>query len=233
MQPGNLIIEKKVKSKTSNNEYLILIYDNCLVCTCPAGGKRQLCKHLISTIYENLEILQQNYPDYTNDLLNLIEIKQNKNLSREEKQIEYAKFIYSNKEIATAAHLNSVEIKNSDLKELDEIKNLCLSDEWLAKNFYNFFHQARNLHYSLFISEKNETILKLEKLGYITFQNINYEEIKKYDINNYYIFSATEKLTTNKLIPGFALQLKQNEYKNTKNDIGIKFLKEDCNIILK
>ena len=55
MRPSNIILEKQIKSKTSDNVYTVVIFDNAIACTCPAGGKKQICKHMVSVVHENLE----------------------------------------------------------------------------------------------------------------------------------------------------------------------------------
>lgn len=235
IEPKNLIIHETVKSKTSNNEYEIFIFDNCIACTCPAGGKKQLCKHLISTIHKNLEIINNINPDFCKQLCNLIELKQNKNISQDEKLKEYAKFIYSNKDIAAASHKNTNEIKDSDKRELDEIGVLLLNDTWLGVNFYDFIHLAQKTHFSIFAALKTKSLLMLEKAGYIQWQELTEDDKNYLNLNNKYeycAFSATEKLYTNKKIAGFSRGLKHLSYRQIDGDIGIKFLKENCNIII-
>lgn len=235
LEPKNLIVHEILKSKTSNNEYDVFIFDNCIACTCPAGGKKQLCKHLISTIHKNLEVINNVNPDFCKQLVNLIELKQNKNIPQNEKLEEYAKFIYSNKDIAAISHKNTIEIKDSDKRELDEIGILLLKDTWLGVNFYDFIHQAQKTHFSIFAALKTESLLILEKAGYIRWQELTEDDKNYLNLNNKYeycAFSATEKLYTNTRIAGFSRGLKHFSYSQIDGDIGIKFLKENCNIII-
>lgn len=231
--PGELIVKETIKSKTSNNEYEVFIFDNCIACTCPAGGKKQLCKHLISVIHSNLELIIDKAPDFSKHLKNLIMLKQDKNISQVEKLKEYGKFIYSNKDIAETSHKNTLEIKDSDHRELEEIGVLLLNNAWLGVNFYDFFHQAQKNNFSVFVSLKSETLISLEKSGYIEWYKITDENKKQINLNSNYeycAFMATEKLYTNTKLAGFSKGLKHFGYENIDGDIGIKFLKEDCNI---
>jgi len=59
LEPQKLITKKTIKSKTSDNIYTVWVFDNCVACTCPAGGKRQLCKHIIEIVHENLEQIKE------------------------------------------------------------------------------------------------------------------------------------------------------------------------------
>ncbi len=235
MQPGKLIIKENIKSKTSNNEYEVYIFDNCIACTCPAGGKKQLCKHLISVIHKNLELIQKTAPEFSAQLLALIELKQNKLVSQEEKLKEYAKIMYSNKDIAASSHKNTQEIKDSDIRELQEVGQLIINSAWLGVNFYNFLHQAQKDNYSIFVSLKRPELEKLEALGYIQWHELTENDKQNLKLNNdynYCAFSATEKLYTNKKISGVVRGLKNFTYDKPSGDIGIKFLKENCNITI-
>ena len=232
MEPKNLIVHETIKSKTSNNEYDVYIFDNCIACTCPAGGKKQLCKHLISTVHKNFELIKQTSPDFCKQLGSLIELKQNKNVSQEEKLKEYAKFIYSNKDIAAAAHKNQQEIIDSDIRELNELGELLLNNRWLGCNFYDFINQAQKKNYSVFVSLRRPEILKLIQLGYLQEHILSEAEKTRLNLKDtvsYCAFSATEKLYTNKKIAGVARGLKNFTYEKSFGDIGIKYLNENCN----
>lgn len=233
MEPESLIVHENIKSKTSNNEYDVFIFENCIACTCPAGGKKQLCKHLISTIHKNLEIINSAAPDFCMQLVDLIELKQNKNISQEEKLQEYAKYIYVNKEISTLAYKHTQEIAESDVQELEELAELFRENKWLSVNFYNFIHTAQKNPHSIFVALKNDGLEKLAKLGYINFLSVeqyceNYSELE-----NYCVFNATELLITNTKIAGFARGFKSLRYEPVDGDIGIKLLLEDCNAEIK
>lgn len=231
--PRNLIVHETVKSKTSNNEYDVFIFDNCITCTCPAGGKKQLCKHLISTIHKNLELINNVNPGFCKQLVNLIELKQNKNIPQNEKLEEYAKFIFVNKEISTLAHKHTQEIRDSDIRELEELAELFQENKWLSVNFYNFVHTAQKNPYSIFVALKNNGLEKLEKLGYIQFCSLEQYCDNYMELENYCAFNATELLTTNTKIAGFARGFKNFRYKHIEGDIGIKLLLEDSNIVIK
>lgn len=75
----------------------------------------------------------------------------------------------------------------------------------------------------------------LEKAGYIRWQELTEDDKNYLNLNNKYeycAFSATEKLYTNTRIAGFSRGLKHFSYSQIDGDIGIKFLKENCNIII-
>lgn len=230
LEPGNLIIHETVRSKTSNNEYDVLIFDNCIACTCPAGGKKQLCKHLISVIHKNFELISNTAPDFCNQLGYIIELKQNKDIPKAEKLKEYAKVMFVDKEISAIAHQNTKGIKESDIRELEELSELFYSNKWLAVNFYDFVHTAQKKPYSIFIALKNKGLEQLENLGYIQWCNIHKYFEDNPELDNYCAFCATELLTTNTKIAGFARAFKNFKCDTIDGDIGIKLLLEDFDI---
>lgn len=236
LEPETLITHKTVQSKSSNNEYEVFIFNNCVACTCPAGGKKQLCKHLIAAIHENLELINRQAPDFCKQLVDLIELKQNKDIPQTKKLEEYAKVIYANKEITAASYQNTIGIEESDIEELEELAKILHDSRWLTVHFYDFIRQAQKENYSIFIAMKNQALNELEKAGYISWQNLSEDDYIAHNINEreiYCAFSATEKLYTNKKITGYAKGIKNLKKTIQPKDIGIQFIKADYSITLK
>lgn len=237
LEPGTLLLHKTIQSKSSNNEYEVFIFNNCVACTCPAGGKKQLCKHLIAAIHENLELINQQAPEFCKQLVNLIELKQNKDIPQAKKLEEYAKVIYSNKEITAASYQNTIGIEESDIEELEELAEILHNHRWLTVHFYDFIRQAQKENYSVFIAMKNQALNELEKAGYISWQNLSEDDYVSHNIikerDLYCAFSATEKLYTNKKIAGYAKGIKNLKKTIQPKDIGIQFVKADYSITLK
>lgn len=211
--PGNLLLNETIKSKTSNNIYEIFFFDNCVACTCPAGGRRTLCKHIIQVFHDNFELIKEQAPVLFEKLLKTIEIKNNKSISKDEKNEAYMEIIYSNKEISEKSHLNTIEIEESDKREIEELCKILESDSDLSLVFYDFLKQLRTDPYSVFISKKNESIIKLIELKYLTEYSITDSICEKYNIvekNKYIAFMGNEILYTNKLIYGKAKNIQLN-----------------------
>ncbi len=120
--PGKIIFREQIKSSSSKNIYTVTIYDNCISCTCPAGGKQMLCKHVIEIIHKNFEKLREQIPEFFAILIKFIEAKNNKSVDRNLLQ-QYAKeIIYLNKEITEKAH-NNKENLNSTRKTPKKVAN--------------------------------------------------------------------------------------------------------------
>lgn len=84
--PETLILQKQIESTSSNNVYDVLFFTNCVACTCPAGGRKQLCKHIINTFEDNFEIINEKAPQLSDKLNELIEIKNDKGIDPKEKK---------------------------------------------------------------------------------------------------------------------------------------------------
>lgn len=109
--PGQLLAQEEVKSSSSNNVYIITLYDNCISCNCPAGGRKTLCKHAISVLTKNLELLRSANIEFYNKIDVLLQLKKNGNKEDYKKLSE--EVIFVNKETAEQAHNKAVKIKNS------------------------------------------------------------------------------------------------------------------------
>lgn len=105
--PGEILAQEEVKSSSSDNTYIVTLFDNCISCTCPAGGRKTFCKHMLSLVHQNLEKIKTDSEFYKNLIL-LLEMKNDKNLDYEAFKELSAKLIHSDKGIAQQAALNSV-----------------------------------------------------------------------------------------------------------------------------
>lgn len=231
--PGSILLQEQIKSKTSNNMYDVIFFDNCVVCTCPAGGKKQLCKHIIRTFHSNFEYIKEKSPVLFQKLINALEIKDDKNIPREEKMKIYAKVIFLNKEIAQIAHENTLEIINSDEREFEELKTILDNDTGLASVFYNIISTARKDPYSIFVTQKSSGIQQLLNLQYLSQYDLSEKIYKKFKIAEkaeYAAFAVNEILYTNKLIWGYAEKLRDSAIEINFRLINIG---ADCSIKLK
>ncbi len=122
--PGEILAQEEIKSSSSNNIYIATIYDNCISCTCPAGGRKTLCKHLISVIHNNLELIKQKNINFYNELITLLETKNDRIHDIEAFKSLSNKLIYSNKDIAQASFKNSAHFKEEPLKKQDITKSI-------------------------------------------------------------------------------------------------------------
>lgn len=106
--PRNILAQEEVKSSSSDNTYIVTIFDNCISCTCPAGGRKTFCKHMLTIVHQNLEQIEKVNLEFYKDLILLLEMKNDKNQDYEAFKELSAKLIHSDKGIAQQAALNSV-----------------------------------------------------------------------------------------------------------------------------
>ena len=55
---NEVILSKEIKSSSSDNIYTVTLYKDKISCTCPAGGKKTLCKHMTSVLNENIDMIK-------------------------------------------------------------------------------------------------------------------------------------------------------------------------------
>ena len=210
--PKNILFEETIKSKTSDNAYSIIFFEKYVVCTCPAGGKKTLCKHIIKCFHDNFELVKNKSPYLYDALLKAIEAKDNKNLSKEEKAKIYKQIIYSNKEISMLSYKNGDLIAQSDIKEFGELEPILNSDDELAECFFSFLKSLQDDPYGIYIAKPCDSIKELIKLGYLT----------KLDGKAYsedLVFMGNEILYTNKPIYKLANSKKQCEITSSNSKI--------------
>lgn len=112
--PGKILAQEEVKSSSSDNVYTVTICDNCIVCTCPAGGTQTPCKHMREVFFKHLELIKEVNIDFYNDLWLLFEMKNDKYHNPSEYKELSKKLIYTDKEISLEAHLNKVKLKRNE-----------------------------------------------------------------------------------------------------------------------
>lgn len=185
--PNKLIIQEQVKSKTSGNVYTVGFYDNCVFCTCPAGGKKQLCKHIIALTHKHFEVLKENCPDFLEKLLKTIEIKSNKGIPYEEKLKEYAKIMFLNKDIVKESIDNIGGLIESDIDELEQF--LPIVDGYRLFELYELMRLSTTSLYNVFFIEKCNVFSEMEKCGFIEFHELSFEDfIKNVTYTKDYLF---------------------------------------------
>lgn len=121
---GKTIATEDIKSSSSNNVYTVTLYDNCISCTCPAGGRKSFCKHMVSMLYENIELLKNEHKQFYKDVRLLLELKNNKNHDIEKYKNLCNKVIFVNRNIAEKAHNNAAILKEESSTELAYIIEL-------------------------------------------------------------------------------------------------------------
>lgn len=174
MDIGNVIVEKKVKSKTSDNIYSVFVFENAIACTCPAGGKKQICKHMINVVHEHLEDIREKAPIFFKKLMHAIEIKQDKNISYEEKLQEYAKVVYLDKSITTVSINNIKNLEKSDKIELNVFKPIV--EHCRLYELYEFLNISRKSPYNLFFTPLYNEIKELNRIGFIKILPIKFND---------------------------------------------------------
>lgn len=98
--PGSVIEKREFKSSSSNNIYTTILYDNCVSCNCPAGGRKSHCKHVEKLVADNLNLLLNEYPDFAAILCKIF----SKSTDKETKKELYKTISYTNKDISAQAH---------------------------------------------------------------------------------------------------------------------------------
>lgn len=119
--PTNLIEQREFKSSSSNNIYIAKLYENCVSCDCPAGGRKTLCKHIKSILFDNLEKIQDEM--FKKNILKALEVS-NSDVSNEYKRQVYSKIYYVDEDIAKKAHINSIyfDINIEKINEASKIR---------------------------------------------------------------------------------------------------------------
>ena len=94
-------------SSSSNNVYTTVLYNDCLSCNCPAGGRKSFCKHMVSIVHKNLELIKSVNTEFYKMLELALEMK-NDPYKDLQTYIELLnQIIYVNKEIAREAFLHA------------------------------------------------------------------------------------------------------------------------------
>ena len=114
---SDVIIAEDVKSSSSNNVYKVTIYKDKISCTCPAGGKKTFCKHMLNTINKNVDLIKNNNISFYEQLQSLIELKQNHKGREEQFKKLSADLIFVNSSIAKTAHDNQIEFEKDKIKQ--------------------------------------------------------------------------------------------------------------------
>ena len=112
--PGEILAQEEIKSSSSDNVYTVILFENCIACTCPAGGRKTFCKHMVEVVYNYLEQIKETNINFYNDLILLLEMKNDKYHDIEVFKELSHKLIHSDKEIAREAHLNSLRINEGE-----------------------------------------------------------------------------------------------------------------------
>jgi len=116
----HILIQKQVKSLSSENIYNVTICNNCVMCDCPAGGKKILCKHIIEVFNENADIIKEKSPVFYNDMLQLISIKKDKNHNSDDLKKISDKLILTNKYIAQKSAENTSVLNKAQSTEKEQ-----------------------------------------------------------------------------------------------------------------
>ncbi|MCQ2789095.1 MAG: hypothetical protein MJ229_01830 [bacterium] len=177
--PKEIIEQREFKSSSSNNIYITTLYSNCVSCTCPAGGKKQMCKHIKKIVFDNIEKIKTINPEFYDLLQTVLEACNSKILTQEEKREIYSKIVSVDKGVAEAAYLNSIlnEIKNFDalyawsenkaLKFIESIdKKINQHKEWLKQGFIDedtYIECVKKIMYAVKIIYEHDYDYKIDK----------------------------------------------------------------------
>lgn len=139
LEPGKTVITEEIKSSSSNNVYAVTLYDNCISCTCPAGGKKSLCKHMIKVIHDNMESLQKDYPNFYKLLSDALIMKNDKYKDANQYKKLLEQIIYVNRQIAEKSHNNAKVIdKHPERTETIRFRVTEEEKQFLKAALYDF-----------------------------------------------------------------------------------------------
>ena len=108
---GKILDVIDTKSSSSDNLYTTVLFEDRISCNCPAGGRKCFCKHMVSIIHKNLELIKTINIDFYNDLIKALEMKNDVNKDLEQYIELLRKLIYVNKDIANDAFIHSENLK--------------------------------------------------------------------------------------------------------------------------
>lgn len=108
--PGEILAQEEIKSSSSDNIYTVTLYDNCVSCNCPAGGRKTLCKHALSVLSKNTELIKNVNGEFYNKIDVLFQLKKLGNKEDYKKLSEEILFV--DKQIAQQAHNKATKVKN-------------------------------------------------------------------------------------------------------------------------
>ena len=94
-------------SSSSSNVYTTVLFDDCISCNCPAGGRKSFCKHMVAIIHKNLELIKSVNTDFYKKLEYALEMKNNPNKDLQTYIKLLNQIIYVNKDIAREAFLHA------------------------------------------------------------------------------------------------------------------------------
>lgn len=100
-------------SSSSNNVYTTILFNDCMSCNCPAGGRRSFCKHLVSIVHKNLELIKATNMDFYKNLGLALEMKNNPEKDLPTYTELLKKIIYVNKDTARQAFIHAENIKSN------------------------------------------------------------------------------------------------------------------------
>lgn len=124
---SDVICSEDVKSSSSPNIYKVTVYNGKISCTCPAGGKRTFCKHMLSIIKKNEDLIKTKNSEFYEKLKKLIMLKGNRYDSQDEYKQLMNELIFVNKAISEKAFDNQLVCEETKLlkKELKiDIRNI-------------------------------------------------------------------------------------------------------------
>lgn len=192
--PGEILAQEEVKSSSSDNVYTVILYDNCISCTCPAGNKKEYCEHMQNLVYKNWQVLKKTNIGFYNKTFVLKDglYKASKDF------VEYKLFadelIYiDNEYIAEQAHieiLNEIERYKQKLNELINLIETQYSKEQ-QKEILKYFRKAEKESYipdsPLLFDLIKKGILKISERKHI-----------EYRLGKYFIAHNIEKISDKK-----------------------------------
>ena len=98
-------------SSSSSNVYTTVLFKDCISCNCPAGGRKSFCKHMVSIVHKNLELIKSVNIDFYNRLQTILEMKNNINKDKQVYIKLLNEIIYVDRDIARQAFIHSENLQ--------------------------------------------------------------------------------------------------------------------------
>lgn len=150
--PATPISSKEFKSSSSPALYTTTIYSDCISCTCQGGARKQLCKHMVELVHEQIDNIQLHHPALAEKIIAAMSAKNDPSINKNDRKGIYEKVIFVSREMADSAFEISL------LSEIDLTGEMCKkrSDKFISTTE----NAISNIEYAL-------------KIGLITVEDYN------------------------------------------------------------
>ena len=199
--PGEILAQEEVKSSSSDNTYLVTLFDNCISCTCPAGNKKEYCEHMQDLIYKNWQVLKDTNEYFYNKSFVLKDSLYGHNGKYGEYLLLADELIYIADEYTSEqAHISIMNALESHKQKLSEFIDTIESNysKEQQQEILNYFWKAHKESHipdsQLLFDLINKGFLKISER-----KHIEYRLEKYFSSNNIQKISAKKEFIFNQL----------------------------------